>query len=128
APVDAASAPPPVTDRRGRRLALAAFAISGAVAMCLEVLWSRTLALVIGSSIYSFTLVLVVFLVGIALGAWLFARPAARAARPLALLGGLFLGVAGSVLLTHQLADDLPAIFIALLESTELTAGSVMSL
>src|SRR5262249_34147110 len=49
---------PPATQRR---IALAAFAVSGFVAMTLEVLWSRALALVIGSSVYSFTLVLIVF-------------------------------------------------------------------
>src|SRR5690606_19055049 len=56
------SAPPPPAGRR--HLALAAYGLSGAVAMGLEVLLARALAVVNGSSVYSFTLVLVVFLGG----------------------------------------------------------------
>ncbi len=111
-----------------RRLAVTAFAISGAVAMALEVLWSRALALVIGSSVYSFTLVLVVFLIGIAAGAWLMARRAARTVEPLKLLSVLFAGVAASILLAHTLADDLPGVFVALIESTDLEVGTVLSI
>jgi predicted membrane-bound spermidine synthase len=51
-----------------RRLALLAFAVSGATALCYEVVWSRALAMVLGSSIYSFTLILMTFLTGIAAG------------------------------------------------------------
>lgn len=51
-----------------RRLALFAFAASGAAALCYEVVWSRALAMVLGSSIYSFTLILMTFLTGIAAG------------------------------------------------------------
>ncbi len=114
--------------RLDRRMAVVAFGVSGAVAMSLEVLWSRALALVIGSSIYSFTLVLVVFLVGIAAGAWLCTRVAARSTDPLRLLARLFVGVAAAVVLTHALADDLPAVFLALLETTSLDVGTVLTL
>jgi spermidine synthase len=123
------SAPPPVrlADAE-RRLVVIAFGVSGAVAMSLEVLWSRALALIIGSSIYSFTLVLVVFLVGIAAGAWLVTRLAARTVDPIKVLGVLFAGVAASIVFTHTLADDLPGIFVALIETTDLEPSTVLSI
>src|SRR5262249_13355196 len=50
------------------------YALSGFVAMVLEVAWSRLLVLVLGSSTYSYTIMLTTFLAGLALGAWLGAR------------------------------------------------------
>jgi spermidine synthase len=50
------------------------FALSGAASMIYEVTWSRALSLVIGSSTYAFTAMLVAFLCGIAGGSWLFGR------------------------------------------------------
>lgn len=52
-----------------RKGAFLAFAASGAAALCYEVVWSRALAMTIGSSIYSFALILETFLIGIAVGA-----------------------------------------------------------
>src|SRR6266481_714869 len=46
----------------------AAMGISGAAAMVFELAWTRALSLVIGSSTYAFTAVLVVVLIGIAAG------------------------------------------------------------
>lgn len=51
-----------------RKAAFFAFAASGAAALCYEVVWTRALAMTIGSSIYSFTLILATFLIGIAGG------------------------------------------------------------
>ena len=42
---------------RLRRLAVLSYAISGATAMMYQVLWTRALAIIIGSSVYSFTLI-----------------------------------------------------------------------
>jgi spermidine synthase len=63
-PVRAAS---PRLDLMGR-LALAVLAASGATALASEVLWTRTLEIVVGSSSYAFALILVVYLVGLAAG------------------------------------------------------------
>lgn len=52
-----------------RKAAFLAFAASGAAALCYEVVWARALAMTIGSSIYSFSLILETFLIGIATGA-----------------------------------------------------------
>ena len=64
----AALPPPAVVDARSRRAALAAFAVSGATAMTLQVLWTRTLAVLLGSSVFSFTLILLAFLIGLGVG------------------------------------------------------------
>ncbi|NOY94029.1 MAG: MFS transporter [Deltaproteobacteria bacterium] len=51
-----------------RRAAFVAFAVSGMAALFYEVVWTRSLAMVIGSSVYSFGLILEGFLIGIAGG------------------------------------------------------------
>ncbi len=48
---------------------LAAF-VSGVVTISMQVVWSRLLSMIIGSSTYAFTIVLALFLIGLALGAW----------------------------------------------------------
>jgi spermidine synthase len=51
------------------RLMLLLFALSGGVSLATQIAWSRVGAILLGSSVYSFTLVLATFLVGIAAGA-----------------------------------------------------------
>jgi spermidine synthase len=50
------------------RLVLAGIAVSGFCALGYEVLWTRVLTLVVGTSVYSFTILLAAFLAGIAVG------------------------------------------------------------
>ncbi|MDB4988364.1 MAG: hypothetical protein JWN04_3542 [Myxococcaceae bacterium] len=66
---EASAAPQPSrrSDSR-RRVALLAFALSGVCSMAYEVVWSRALAMAIGSSLQSFALILITFLIGIAGG------------------------------------------------------------
>src|SRR5262249_43293457 len=60
------------------RLVLFVFACSGFIAMVYEIAWTRVLALVIGSSVYAFTVMLTTFLIGLATGASLMSRVADR--------------------------------------------------
>ncbi len=46
--------------------------LSGFISMIYEVAWSRTLSLLVDSSVYGFTIMLTTFLVGIALGSYVF--------------------------------------------------------
>ncbi|HET9866058.1 MAG TPA: fused MFS/spermidine synthase, partial [Nitrospira sp.] len=48
--------------------------LTGFVAVSLEVLWTRALEQVLSGTIYSFSIVLAVFLLGIALGSWLYRK------------------------------------------------------
>lgn len=73
---------------RGARLtAAAAFAVSGAVSMVYEVVWSRALINTIGGSVYSFAIILMTFLVGIAAGSAVASAHLGRRRRSLAPLG-----------------------------------------
>ncbi len=122
-----AAVPPLEYSEKKRRAVLWLYALSGAVAMVLEVLWSRTLAIVNGSSVYSFTIVLCTFLVGISIGSALAAKWWAKTQRPLLVLSGLFLFAAGGITLFHALADDLPETFLALVEGTQLSVDTVLT-
>ena len=44
---------------------------SGFVTIGMQVIWSRILSMIIGSSTYAFTMVLALFLLGLAIGAWI---------------------------------------------------------
>jgi len=54
---------------RARFWFLCAFT-SGLVTIGMQIVWSRVLAMIIGSSAYAFTIVLALFLIGLAAGAW----------------------------------------------------------
>jgi spermidine synthase len=76
-----------------RRAVLAATFVSGFVALALEVLWTRMLAEGTGSSIYIFTTILAIFLLGIALGSFLYRRFSRPEGERLGLLGLCLAGV-----------------------------------
>ena len=101
--------PPPAIDDRARRAALVAFAVSGATAMTLQVLWTRALAVLIGSSIFSFTLILLAFLIGLGVGAALFGRASQRTPHPVRWLAMLHLATAAAVGVTYLVTDKLPS-------------------
>lgn len=64
----------PVDTARSARILLPLMGLSGALGLSLEVLWTRLLIQGIGSTAYVFTVVLALFLVGIALGSYLVRR------------------------------------------------------
>src|SRR5262245_15265074 len=86
------------------RLVLMTLAVSGFVSMMYEVSWTRALSAMIGSSTYAFSIMLVTFLIGIALGSSLVSRR--KPAATLGLLGRMQLGVAfgGLIFLVGYLA------------------------
>lgn len=100
APKTDSSEDEPESSRTTSRLrwAIAAFTVSGFAALGLEVVWTRLLTLVFKGYSYSFTAMLTVFLLGIALGSVLFARPADRSRDLEALLGILQIAIGLSVL------------------------------
>ncbi|UCC22869.1 MAG: fused MFS/spermidine synthase, partial [Planctomycetota bacterium] len=66
--------------------ALIIFAVSGFCAMSYEVIWAKLLGLIVGPTTYSFTIVLVTFILGLALGSMLFGWLGDKTGRPLWLL------------------------------------------
>jgi spermidine synthase len=84
--ISAAAAHPPAVDARAGRHVLLLAALSGAFTLALQTLWTRTFALVHENSIYSFTIVVVLFLVGLAGGAGLARAALRRGGQPESLL------------------------------------------
>jgi spermidine synthase len=73
-PARPARAAPAGAPTARRRVVLGATFVSGFVALGLEMLWTRMLAEGTGSNIYVFTLILAVYLLGIALGSAVYRR------------------------------------------------------
>ena len=93
-----------------------ALAASGAAAMVYEVAWSRTLSMAFGSSIYGVSIMLSMFLLGLAAGAGLASLVLARLPRapsPLA-LAWLLIGSATSAFVSLHLGRALPFTFLEL--------------
>src|SRR6266478_4156285 len=99
----------------GVRLTVIALGISGAVSMLYEVTWTRALALVLGSSTYAFTAMLVAFLLGLAGGSALYAwRWGTRQPSPVA-FGALQAGIAVLVVPVLLMFERLPELLLAAL-------------
>ncbi len=63
----------PPLDKR-EKLILLSFGLSGMVALVYQVAWNRIFSLLLGSSVYAFSLILTVFILGLALGTASFSR------------------------------------------------------
>lgn len=98
---------------------LYALFLTGFLALALEVFYTKTLILFIGSSTYAFSLILITFLLGLALGSWALSLFAERVTRGYAYFG-VFLGLIGFYLfLTYQFFEKLPFWFLQILGSYE---------
>ncbi|MFQ5441951.1 MAG: fused MFS/spermidine synthase [Thermodesulfobacteriota bacterium] len=90
---------------------MASFALSGFCSLAYEVLWTRVFALVLGSSVYAFTVMLATFLAGIGLGSILFASLVDRLKRPLVWFGILEAVIGFTSLFSIFIYKELPFIF-----------------
>src|SRR5262249_31725802 len=92
-PLSSLTAPAPLRAKENAGLSMDAwvaggcFAVSGALAMIYEVVWTRALGLIIGSNSYAFTVMLSAFLAGLFLGSAGAARLTPRVRVPLMALG-----------------------------------------
>ncbi len=84
---------PPAISPATRKLAVVAFGLSGAAALIYEVVWTRELSLVFGSTVYAVSLMLAAFMSGLSLGAFLGGRRSDLARDPIAAFGVLELGI-----------------------------------
>ena len=87
---------------------LAGYALSGFAALVYEIAWFRVLSLLIGSTVYAFSLMLTAFVLGIAIGSMVFARFVDRIKNPLQALFIIQLGIGGSALVVVPFVDQLP--------------------
>ncbi|MGD0552931.1 MAG: fused MFS/spermidine synthase [Sedimentisphaerales bacterium] len=76
-----------------RKMVLIAFMISGFTALAYEVVWTRQLILFLQTSIYAFSGMLAIFLVGVALGSMFMNRYVDRLRTPLLIFGILELAI-----------------------------------
>ena len=86
-----------------------AIALSGASALGAEIVWTRLLGLMLGATVYTFSIILAVFLVGIAIGSSVGAMLARESKNPRALLGWSQMALIATIAWTAwQLANSLP--------------------
>jgi spermidine synthase len=97
--------------------ALLIFAVSGFCSMSYEVIWTRLLGLIVGPTTYSFTIVLVTFIIGLALGSIFFGWISDKTDKPLRLLIFTQFSAAFFVLLVSQLLGNSQLFFAKLLYS-----------
>jgi len=119
AAVPEAEVPTPAADPGLARLALVAAAVSGFSAMVCEVVWSRSLSMVIGMSVYAFATMLAAFLAGMAAGSFIFTKFAEKKVKADGKEGflavGVMLGGAGVLILTTiPMFNHLPLLFLRL--------------
>ena len=99
--------------------ALVAFGLTGLIAMAYQVLWTRAYLITLGSSTYSFTLVLTAVLIGIALGSAAMSPFLKRIARPLFWFSIVQFGVATTAALSFFTLDRVPMwLYQAIQEAT----------
>ena len=79
--------PQPVKPAPGSRWVYLAIALSGMSALGAEVVWTRLLSLLLGGTVYTFSIILAVFLVGLGLGSSVGSFLARKLARPRIALG-----------------------------------------
>ena len=98
------------------RIAMFVFALSGFAALGLEVIWSRTLVVHLHNTTYAFTVMLAVFLAGLALGNALLMRFYDRITRPLAWLGVIQVLIGISVVVAAASYGSLRGVSLGLLD------------
>jgi spermidine synthase len=92
------------------RFVLLAIGISGLCALAAEVVWARTLSLLLGATVYTFSIILAVFLVGLGIGSSAGAALARDSTRPRVWLGVCqLLQVATLAWAAYAIAVSLPA-------------------
>jgi spermidine synthase len=91
------------------RAVYVSIALSGLTALGAEVIWTRILSLHFGGTVYTFALILAVFLVGLGIGSTVGASVARTSANPRRVLGWCQLGVCGAMAwAAFQLTESLP--------------------
>jgi len=109
AEVAAAAPVPDVQMAEGARLVYVAIALSGLTALGSEVVWTRVLSLLFGATVYTFSLILAVFLVGLGIGSSLGAALARNVRSARTSLGWAQLGLCASLAwAAYATSDSLP--------------------
>src|SRR5213075_1305436 len=114
---------PPTLDRL-HYVALALLGITAFASLLDEIAWTRVLIMVVGGSTYAFTLILLVFLLGIGLGSIIVARRSAPRLDT-AVNAGLAQGITGiGAALLFVFFGFLPSYIIAVFQIADLSAAA----
>jgi len=93
----------------GSGLVYLTIALSGMTALSAEVIWTRLLSLLFGATVYTFSLILAVFLVGLGIGSSLGSALAREAKRPRVALGWCQMLLCAAIAwAAYMLSDSLP--------------------
>jgi spermidine synthase len=104
-----APAPANVERAPGSWAVYVAIALSGMTALAAEVIWTRILSLLFGATVYTFSLILTVFLVGLGIGSSVGAALARAVARPRVALGWCQMLLCGAMAwAAYMLTESLP--------------------
>jgi spermidine synthase len=99
-----------------KKLLLIAFALSGMTALIYEVTWTRPLQLIFGSTIYAVSAMLTTFMIGFALGSFIFRNIADKTKNPSILFAKLEFSIGIYGLIIIYLLKILPPIYLSVLE------------
>lgn len=97
------------------RLAIVAIGISGFVAMLYEVIWTRLIALMVGSSTHAYSIMLATFIAGISSGGWIIYRWRGKTGT-LRVFAWAEIALGASLLLSVWFYDLVPYWFLCLVE------------
>ena len=90
------------------KLILLSFGFSGMVALVYQIAWNRILSLLLGSSVYAFSLILTAFILGLALGTASFSRLLSRFGDPMRVYGFTQITIGVASLLSIPLFGTIP--------------------
>lgn len=93
---------------------LGAFLVSGACALIYEVIWTRALSLVLGSTVYALSTMLSTFMAGLAIGSYLGGKLSDRGKNLLAYFALCELGIGITGLASIPLIYKLPRLYLAI--------------
>lgn len=98
--------------RRETRVVLTAFAVSGGAALIYEVVWTRAMSIVLGSTVYALSTMLSTFMGGLALGAYLGGKLSDRGKNLLFLFGLCELGIGVLGLTSIPVIYAMPRVYL----------------
>ena len=99
-------------ENKTKIMILIAFALSGMTALVYEVVWTRPLQLIFGSTIYAVSTMLTTFFVGFAFGSYLFRNIPDKSKNPLLIFSALEFGIGLYGLIIIYLFGILPSIYL----------------
>ncbi len=97
------------------RLLLIGYGLSGFAALIYEIAWTRILSLIIGSSVYAFSLMLTAFIFGLALGSIIFSRFIDRRRDLVLFLAIIEMIIGFSALMAVPLFGQLPVFIVKMI-------------